>query len=557
MPRSRLPENQNLLSQSNIKQSLLLQDTNEKDIELKATQLEQWFAAAELSLRPESTLAEADTNLPKLANQILNYFGFQTSQDVIEYLKSPAGKITTALIQKELAEEEAMDRRVMQNVLLERRQYLRRLSFLLLGLLHKREVHAHMLNEETQRANDKRRQTEEQLAKQRRATIPSPTDHAYLYRTLAAYTEATDALEVTLGKKFIECSLIEKALAHIELMIKFVTKKYAQYNDHLDAAYNDIDQWTLHVPIATVEQKIQVLTTELHLDTAEISKLLDAGDEAAAREKMELSNARNLYISTLLDMLSVIDGRKFMYTEFGERTLNFREAHFIIAQQKKILHKNGRYYLLESSQDSESLSEEDKATGERAYLRLRPEIMGVRQLIQHNQGLEQKEHNEKKTVLLARSEMMQQEILLLTNQLTQIQAARVSIEVTLAATPALAMRPVPRQTSSPRVISNCLSQSYQHMLLLMNSNPSERAIDWLKSNVANTRGTKKLQAQINTLTPGEPIPQPLMKQLLARKELGRMWLNPNKPDIAQRDLAPYAASPIRTPFSTIPKPFRE
>lgn len=557
MPRSRLPEDPNLFSQSNIKKSLLLQDTNDKNVELKAAQLEQWFAAAELSLIPEPTLALADTNVPKLANKILNFFGFQTSQDVIEYLKSPAGKITTALIQKELAEEETMDRRVMQNVLLKRHQYLRRLSFLLLGLLHKREAHAQMLNEETQQANDKRRQTMEQPAKQRRTTTPSPTDYTYLYRTFAAYTEATDALEITLGKKFIECSLIENALAHIELTIKFVAKKYTQYNDQLDAAYSDIDQWTLNVPIATVEQKIQLLTTKLALDTAEISKLLDAGDDEAARDMMELSNARNLYISTLLDMLSVIDGRKFMYTEFGERTLNFREAHFIIAQQKKILHKNGKYYLLESSQDSESLSEEDKATGEKAYLRLRPDIMGVRQLIQHNQGLEQKEHHEKKTVLLARSEMMQQEILLLTNQLTQIQAARVGIEGTLAATPAPTMRPVLKPTSSARATSNCLSQSYQHMLLLMNSNPSERAIDWLKSNIANTRGTKKLQAQINTLTPGEPIPQPLMKQLLARKEFGRTWLNPNKPDIAQRDLTPYAASPIRTPFSTVPKPFRD
>ena len=264
---------------------------------------------------------------------------------------------------------------------------------------------------------------------------------------------------------------------------------------------------------------------------------------------MEMSNARNLRIGLLLDMIAVIEGRKVMYTQDGTPTQDFHEAEFILSNQKKLIQNNGKYYVLNASQDSENLSNEEKETGEKAYLRLRPEIMGVKQLIQHNQKLEQKEHNERKSVLSARSEAMQQDLLLLANQLTQMQASCASVEAALtspSATPTPAMKPMPTPTPTPHANAQCLTNSYRHMLLLMKSNPSEQSLEWLKTNITSSQSPKKLQEQVNTLSPGKPIPAELMKQLLARRDLGRVWLTPFKPDITKTDLTPYATSPFNT-----------
>ncbi len=538
-----------------------LPNASGKKIELTAPQLEKWLAHAESSLsqgKHKLTSEKMDADTPNLAIQLLSRFGLQTAQDVIEFLNSPAGKATTAMIEKQLAEMAALEEDIRQSWLAEQRQEKRVLIFLLLGLLHKGKVHAHHLNEEIQRAMDKRHQTEEKEAIQKAASfVDSNQDE--LQATLAAYTEASDAIEGLLGKKLHESKALERDLANIEQLTVLADKKYAHYNSHLDAAHQEIAQWALlpTMPIATIHEKISALTAKVTEDAEEISRHLDAGEDDVAREKMEISNAHNLHIATLHDMLAVIKGEKFLYTEDGIRTENFNEAHFILSQEKKIVLKNDKYYLLNADQNSENLSSEEKEVGEKAYLQLKPEIMGVKQLVLHNQNLEQKEHKEKKSVLSARSEVMQQEISLLANQLTQMQAARANAEALLTpASPAPAMKPMPTATVSPRVVATstpCLSQSYRHMLLLMKSNPTERAIDWLKTSMANTKNPE-LTAQLNKLVPGKPIPAELMARLLARRDLGSLWLTtPSNPSIVKPDLTPYTTT-APTPFSTRPKP---
>ena len=525
---------------------VVLKNIKDQDIQLKASQLEHWFADAEswlIQKQPELSPTPLNTSESTLATQCLGRFGLQSSSDVISFLKSPAGESTMALLGKELAEMAAIDEQVQQDLLIKQRQHKRKLMFLLLGLLHKHEARAHRLEEEIQRYNEKRLHNEKEAIEKRHLTESSIS---YDPLTVDAYLHVSNAIEQSLDTKLVEAKKLEKELINIEKIIAMTSKKYTNYTAELDRAHEEIAQWTLDVPLTTVKEKISQLTAMIDSENIEISKLLDSGEDNAARDRMELNNARNLHVAMLLDMLSVMDGSKIMYTQEGERTQLFHEADFIIPLQKKIAFKNGKYYVLQATQNADNLSSDEKEQGEKAYLRLRPDIMGVKKLVQHNKTLEHKEHHEKKSSLLARSETMQQDILLLANQLIKIQASRANALSALPTPTPAAPSPTSGRTNSR------LSQSYKHMIRLMNAGPTAQSIDWLKKTMGNTKKSKKLQEEINTLAPGKPISSGLMNQLLKRKDMGRLWLTPNKPDTAKLDLTPYATAP--SPLTTKLKP---
>ena len=563
MPSQIKPTTNSLSSPANPGQGLVLNDINGKQVELTASHLEKGFAQAAVSLLG-SKHELTPSNTASLSAQFLKHFDLQTGltkpQDIINFLKSPGGKIITTLIGKQLAEMTSINEHVKRELLTEQLMKRRRLSFLLAGLLHRRKARAHRLNEETQLAIDKRHRSEESIAIEKRLAASSSTNNVLdfsLRINFTAYTKSSKEIERLLDNLLLESKTLEDSLADIERLIMLAAKKYAHYHNHLDLASQEIASWTLlpTLSLATVHEKIQQLTSEIHLDTNEINQLLEEGKDDEAHEKITISNARNLHIAMLLDMIAVIEGDKHLYTKDGIKTTNFHEAEFIISKQNVLVFQNGKYYLVGANKNPENLSIEDKMAGEIAYMRLRPEIMGVKPLVQHNQTLEQENHNKTKSRLLTRDDATQQQILFLANQLTQIQTDRTDIDRSLkSTTPTPSMKPpapTPVATANPSAGKQNLSGSYSHMLMSMR--PTKRAIDWLKENIEEP----KLKAQVNKLTPGKPIPPQVLQQLLARRELGRMWLNPGKPDIAKTDLTPYAAPPQRiTPLSMIPKPFR-
>ena len=443
------------------------------------------------------------------------------------------------------------------------------MAFLLLGLLHKRKARAERRNEEALEIIHHHSKAEEQAAIQRQQAAQSSHSNPFLERTIDAYSKATKALEGELDNRLHESKSLEKDLAELELNMELTGKKYTHYDTHLDEIYDELAQLTSEgpVPTKTLQKRIDALTQQINLDTDNVSALLDEGKDSEARELMEVSNARNLQIATLLDMLSVINNQKVMYTTEGELTQVFQKAAFILAKEDRLVFKNDRYYLLKSGQDFDALSPSEKTSSEQAYLRLRPEIMGVKQLVAHNQGTEKSEHNERKTALSARSDLMQREILLLANQLSSIQAARAdamaSLSETSKTTPGIKLTPLPSSPSlSPappaphkRASSHVseppkyMANSYREILQLMRLNPTQRAIDWLKDSMANTRDPN-LQNQLNKLKPGKPISPGLMTMLLARPDLGQLLTLTKKP-ITQA--APeLALSTAPTPFSKKP-----
>ncbi len=552
-------------------QSLLMEDTRGKKIELTASYLEQWFARAESSLhRGKNPLSsqEIDASTPSLATQCLSHFGLQSPLDVVKFLKSPEGKTIITLIGKELAEIAAIEEHAQQDLLEHQRLQKRRLAFLLLGLIYRREARVAELNEEAVHAIEKRSKNAEKEAMRRReATASSGTpamlDYNTLKRGLAALTEAVNAIEGLLNNKLQQVDALGKALTDVEQAIQLTTIKYTRYGQSLDTAYQEIAQFADApvLSIETIQQRIDALAKQHEKDYEDIAQLVDNEKINEARELITISAARNLHVGALHDMLSVITGKKLLFTLGGIPTTNFDEAHFILPKTKKLVLDGGKYYLLKADQNFADLSTDDKEDCERAYLHYRPEMMSVKQLVEHNKKLEQKEHSEQKTLLSQRHNAMMIEVAFLKNQMTQLQAARANIDILLKTTaPTVQMIPTP--TPKPGASRAC---SYSNMLPSLKKGgkhselATEQAITWLKENMANMPNPKQVKLLVNTLSPGQPIPPELMKHMVANRSLGNAWKFPGIPDVIQHDLTPFpkptsAPSTAPTPFPWPPKP---
>lgn len=217
------------------------------------------------------------------------------------------------------------------------------------------------------------------------------------------------------------------------------------------------------------------------------------------------------------------------------------------------------------------MKEEEKREAQKNFERARPSISNLKTLVHHNKTLEKGLQSEKREAINARSEAMQKEILLISNQLTKLQAARADTELAIKqlnklapeiATDPRSTTPVPSpkpstskstQTANTQVIA----QSYRHILLLMKANPTPQSVSRLESILRRPDGTidSSTQAVLASIRYGQPIPQQTMNSLL--KNMERLGISAYKPNVTRiprpRETA-HDDQPAPTPFSKTPYP---
>lgn len=579
--------------------SVVIHRAGKDSVTLTPSRLEQWFASAAASI-PGATSKDTQS----LATEFLGYYGLKDSAQVIQFLKSPAGESILTMIGEQLAEVAAISEQqqhdVLQRYLLEKRV----LAFLLMGLLERSEARIHKLNEQAQEIAEQIRTGD----KSGQGTKDAQAQETL--NTIEALKQTEKALQEQLESTLKESSVLEKAIEAVRQDMERVEQKYAIYNDQVDLAYRDIatiplvstSNKTIQASIDTIQKQIKAFTLEIERNALEIHGMLtekierDALEidrtlteekrDAMVRDKIDRNNAINLRLGILHDMLAVINGEKVLYTAKGELTTEYHKADFIVPLKKKLVMANDTCYLLNADQDLATLSPEDRERSQRAYLRMRPELMGVRELIQHNQSLETEEFAGRQKTLAVRSDRMQDKIAYLARGLAEIQAREAVLTASLtpgvisntprpAPTPAPSMRapasapttpsmraaptpaprmgvPAPTPTPDPRA-TQTLTNSYQRIISLMGTTPTSReAIHRLQSDMSRLPLTPEMQRDINTLRPGEPIPPRLVEGLMARPDLASAWgaIPPSREEAA-------AASTAPTPFSTRaqPKPY--
>lgn len=554
--------------------SLIVSNQQGKKAELTLPKLETWFASVEKStgIAPSSLITQKEKDA-YFATQFVGRFGLKDPYDVITFLKSPAGESVLCLIEEELeiiaAQKEERQFEIREEEARNRRIY----AFLLMGLLYDKKAEAKELYHRIQEQIDKTLNDLDNPLKDDKNPTEAAYDHQRLLENeLAAYDAASSAVGEKLQTKLSESEKLEAEMAAWEKENALITSKYKTYDNHLDSLqqeltkYGDLsDQKLLNkIDLQGIENNIKQLTQQLDKDAKEIGLLLESGnenDEGKANELIQKSNARNLQVATLKDMLSVVKGEHYLAKSDGSKATSFTDAEYIVPKDKKIIKDGDHYYLLKTNQNINELTHEDKKQAAKDYKSVKHDLINVKNLVSHNKKLEKVEHTKTKTSLTERSERMQQDINLLANQLTAIQSIRANI-TQMAGEDRQNQEVAPRLTPVPttpkpapgHAQQNIQANTYRHMLLLMKLGPSIEAIDRLGQNFSSHTDMQDTLKTLNTLRPGAPIPFQVMQNLL--RNIERFGVDATKPNVAG-NLNPKdkenAAATAPTPFDMRPK----
>ncbi|ASQ45480.1 hypothetical protein [Legionella clemsonensis] len=569
-----------------------------------------------------------------LATIYLSRYGLKTSKDVITFLKSPAGHDVLAIIGQQLAEIES----IKEAVQLEQRDHeIRRhraLAALLLGLLYEKEARAKEKNTEIQKGIDKKlHQSPTSTASESNSEIANAQAqyNAYtesinaLQKTLSDKLQESEKLEVELEielqKLDEQDAIIEerynlfdgnldaldqyiillnshsmspeersKTLTQLEQKITQLQEQLSSTGnanvkkqlETLQTTYSILQKQTETPEFTTehLELKINNLKETLEKQAGKIGALIEEGNEEKARQLLHKHNGLHVQYEGLRDMVAVLKGEKTLWSKDGQPMSSFAqfgESAFILSKEQSIVLHDGKYYLLQKDQSPENfpfLSEEDKNRAHKDFERARPSISSLKTLVHHNKTLEKGLQFDKREAINTRSETMQQEILLISNQLTKLQAARADVELLMkqlnnltpeiatdprSTTPVPSPKPSMNSKSSQPTNTQVVAQSYRHILLLMKANPTPQSVSRLESIFKRPDGTidSSTQSILANIRYGQPIPPQIINSLLKNMErLGVSAYKPNVTKIPRPKETAHDDQPRSTftPFSTTPYP---
>ena len=416
-------------------QALSLKMSNQKNIHLTSARLEQWFASI---ASPNTTEKKSSA----LANKRLGQFGIKSTHDVIDYLKSPAGRAAKSILEAYLAELQAEKQEnikfELKNLARKRLQYL---IYLLLGLLHKKEVNAKRLEEAYLQSEAEM----QEIIRKNQENKPTTHDNIIDVddeQSLEDYTASEDALQKTLEQTIDESESLELELQALLEELKEIDSRYSLYNDVLNG--EDI-QNALRDP-TLVDNLLEKTNAQKSSYGTILAKLLNEGKEADVRNHLELTNALNLKHTLLNDIRLVHKQERLLFNKKGEQVDSFDKADFIVPNDKTLALENNQYYLHPRSKEFSKLTLEQKKSAQEDYQQSMHQIMGFKMQLELKQSKEMSMHKDKQAILAARNEAMQQRLHLLATQLTEVQSSRMQLENKMKAAPTTDLNNKPQNT---------------------------------------------------------------------------------------------------------------
>lgn len=437
--------------------------------------VEAWFARIEYaSIRLPSAAskknaptARIDLGNASLANQFISRFGLQNAQDVTVFWRTAAGKATKAMIVDRLVALEALKIRSGRTITETRLKQERFLAFLLLGLMYKRDAKAQNVKELIEQQNKKQSQ---QYQKQKAVNAKLKDDRAQTPEvTLAYYAEMEDALRQTLEEK---TDLLKRLIHTFEHQLpqqkQRIDERYDLFKNYLDELNDITDEVNRFLQsvdpdksfnLEHFEEQILKLEETIKQDAERIGAFLEEGTEQADLEAQALlaeTNAKNLKVTALKDMRSVIQGEKLLYNLHGERTHSLSEAKFILTKDLQIAKEGEQFYLLPTTQSLDWLTPEAKRLAQQNFERHQPEMMEIRDMVQMNRQVETDWHENQCKACLAEQELFREQVQALKEQIEKVHLDRSQLEATLSQKP-----PVLSPISSP---SSKLNDSYTQII---------------------------------------------------------------------------------------------
>lgn len=508
--------------------------------------------------------AEVDS-LNLLSIQSLGKNGIRSAKDVITFLKSPAGKEVEKLHHDMLADLLHMMEEKRQNQLHKHLVRLRFKGFLSLRAYYRKKARK---KKELEAAYQKEIEALHAKSKKIAAETNLSDNDVSLYlmeQIYASYSLVAKMLEDSLTDTHQESVDLEKELELLEHEIQHMIRRYALYGSHLqllDQTIDDLEtefaEKPVHERIQGIELRMTMLNNRIKDLVLQIKAHLQLNEHEQALQLLHELEGYNLQVMGLEGMLSALQNDKTYFDHEGNPTLSYKTANFILSSEQK-LHRDkatGKLLLLNTNQNPDFMSQEEKNQAHANYKAVKPEISTFRVALKKNNDAEKAMYLERKANLLQQSDNMQKEILALTNHYHANQAILQNIS-SLRNNSQFALNPatIPTPAPTPKPARNLpakpvktTTQSYRDVLELMRFNPTPTAIHQFRDSLVHPDGrpNKVAQDAINkNLKPGVPLLPATMQNLLQRLEkLGVS--SPNKP-----------AYTSPSPFSTTPSPLKK
>ncbi|HRD69540.1 MAG TPA: hypothetical protein PK657_05315 [Legionella sp.] len=446
--------------------------------------LEQWA----------KSIFEPENNLDAPTTAELSRFGLKTPQDVIRFLKSPAGETVIAEMGAQLAEEKALERR-QQLMHLEHSLLIHRLMSLLFLWYLNKETHASeqirdLIQQQNQRAIEN--------AGSQPSSRPSSTNdnRDNLRATIANYERALQAVDSRRAALQQEQEELKKEESKLAEQGKSLEEKY----DTFEEAINDFEQpEEEELTAVEIEERIAKITEEMNAQVVKLFEIVEENAETLAFKNAH--NALNLKLANYHDRRAVMQGEKIYVDEEGQTVTSFKKAAFIfdirqkdekivrikddifllksgqdsnlinsnpelakrqyeMARQNtnKIVKENDKLYLLKPGQDWNSVkgSPELKHQAQKEYDDSKQDLMTVKKIIHYHKGAEHSMHDEKVEAVRSKSANNIEEIRSIDNH-------RIVLESNMATANALLNSPQLSQTI-PKPASTSISTSNRHAL---------------------------------------------------------------------------------------------
>lgn len=359
----------------------------------------------------------------------LSRFGLQNASNVTVFLKTPEGEKAITEILAEKARLDAMHAEQQMQLQEQNLLLYRFISLLALLFISEKASAAKQNDELVLQQIDKVLKNGAKSTNSTATKTESPS-RKELQESIIAYDRALKDMAQEQEEKSVRTGDLEKVKTELASQGEQLKEKHETYASHVDS----IEQWiSTHERNLTPEEidgKIQTITNEMDVLTDQIGEKLEKNDEVGARKLLNIQVAMNLQIATLYDIHPKHNPKKYYANEKGEKVDSFKQAHFVLDRDKKIVKDkdNGQCYLLNAEQTLETMNDEAKNNARQDYKRSKQDLFCVKKLISHHEKKESSIHKtqvDDNASQIRENESAKRE---LANQIKLLQSARASAE---------------------------------------------------------------------------------------------------------------------------------
>lgn len=406
------------------------QSTTDRDYPLANNpEADHWLDEAIMS-QPLYFAEPSDKDLDPDSPINLSRFGLHNATQVKAFLSSSAGETLKTEIKAQAALDEAIEEQHMFELREQEKQNQLIKAHLLLWLIEKKGHAASHLRELIEEQNAKAIHQSKPDEKETKTPKESPKVTPELQNTLNSYNAAIRACEDQHKLASAEESKLTDEFENLHKLKVRLESKHELFMNQMAAFDEQVENYE-QLSDEELDEKMNEIEAEIHRQTEVILDILgsdEPGSEEKARELLDQQVALNFDLAQLKDIRSSREKQKTFYDANGVEVPSAKEATFIISNDKKVINKDGQYYLMKKEDNIEEMTKEQLAQASADFQKAEHEISTVSKAVTKNMKMEKEFHNldQRLDNVSAKTQEKRDEKMNLENKIALLQSVKAS-----------------------------------------------------------------------------------------------------------------------------------